>query len=259
MKGKVKKVTKVNKASKAKFTPKEALFIDKYFETNFNATQAAKEAGYSEKTARSIGSENLTKPDIKAEIEKRLKELHLDADGTKAIISKIAKGNANKYLKVVLVPRPTTVQRHLSEFINDLKKEIAFESQYAALAGLSEGEYAVHLASQTRRERKILRYELELKENPDATRDYPGEPEMIEETQFDLVALAKDKEHGIIKSFKMTKDGPQVEFCSIDGQLTNISRVHGLLTDKTEVEVKGAIKTESLSDEVIKALIDASR
>lgn len=39
-----------------------------------NATEAAKKAGYSEKTARSTGAENLTKPDISEYIEKRLAE-----------------------------------------------------------------------------------------------------------------------------------------------------------------------------------------
>ena len=35
-----------------------------YYAACFNATEAAIKAGYSEKTARSIGAENLTKPDI---------------------------------------------------------------------------------------------------------------------------------------------------------------------------------------------------
>ncbi len=42
---------------------------------HFNATKAAKEAGHSENSARSIGSENLTKPAIRAAIKKRLDEL----------------------------------------------------------------------------------------------------------------------------------------------------------------------------------------
>ncbi len=36
---------------------------------NLNATQAAIKAGYSEKTARQVGSENLSKPDIQQAIE----------------------------------------------------------------------------------------------------------------------------------------------------------------------------------------------
>ena len=51
-----------------KLTPKEQRFCDEYI-VDLNATQAAIRAGYSRHTARSIGSENLTKPAIIAEIE----------------------------------------------------------------------------------------------------------------------------------------------------------------------------------------------
>ena len=55
-------------------TDKQKAFCDYYSET-LNATEAAIKAGYSKKTARKIGSENLTKPDIKNYIDCRLKEL----------------------------------------------------------------------------------------------------------------------------------------------------------------------------------------
>ena len=46
-----------------------------YYIESLNLTEAAKKAGYSEKTARSMGSENLTKPDIKEYIELRLAQM----------------------------------------------------------------------------------------------------------------------------------------------------------------------------------------
>ncbi len=46
---------------------KQQLFVQEYL-VDLNATQAAKRAGYSEKTARSVGAENLTKPDIQKAI-----------------------------------------------------------------------------------------------------------------------------------------------------------------------------------------------
>lgn len=49
-------------------TPKQQRFVQEYL-LDMNATQAAIRAGYSERTAKSIGQENLTKPDIKAAIE----------------------------------------------------------------------------------------------------------------------------------------------------------------------------------------------
>lgn len=45
-----------------------------------NATQAAIRAGYSKKTAKSIGSENLSKPDIQEYIEKLKSEIINDKE-----------------------------------------------------------------------------------------------------------------------------------------------------------------------------------
>ena len=55
-------------------TPKQKRFCDEYL-IDTNATQAAIRAGYSEKTAKAIGAENLTKPDIRAYIDERLAEM----------------------------------------------------------------------------------------------------------------------------------------------------------------------------------------
>ena len=54
-------------------TEKQKLFCEEYL-IDLNATQAALRAGYSEKTAYSIGNENLKKPEIQEYIQKRLKE-----------------------------------------------------------------------------------------------------------------------------------------------------------------------------------------
>jgi hypothetical protein len=50
-------------------TPKQARFVEEYC-IDWNATQAAIRAGYSEKTAQEIGAENLSKPIIADAIEK---------------------------------------------------------------------------------------------------------------------------------------------------------------------------------------------
>lgn len=54
-------------------TPKQQAFCDYYIEYR-NATKAALAAGYSEDSARFIGSENLTKPNISAYINERLEQ-----------------------------------------------------------------------------------------------------------------------------------------------------------------------------------------
>lgn len=57
-----------------KLTERQKAFCDYYIET-LNATEAARRAGYSEKTAKEIGCENLTKPNIQAYIQERMKQM----------------------------------------------------------------------------------------------------------------------------------------------------------------------------------------
>lgn len=66
----------------AKLTLKQQKFCEEYAASG-NATQSAIAAGYSPKTAYSIGEENLRKPDIIAEIKR------LSQRATKARIMKI--------------------------------------------------------------------------------------------------------------------------------------------------------------------------
>jgi len=53
---------------KTKLTDKQAMFVKEYI-VDLNATQAAIRAGYSEKTARQIASEHLSKPNIQDSIQ----------------------------------------------------------------------------------------------------------------------------------------------------------------------------------------------
>lgn len=64
-----------------KLTEKQKRFADYYIELG-NATEAAKRAGYSHKTAKSIGQENLTKPAIRNYIN------HLIAEKDEARVAK---------------------------------------------------------------------------------------------------------------------------------------------------------------------------
>ena len=57
-----------------KLTEKQKRFADYYIETG-NITEAATRAGYSKKTARVIGQENLLKPAIKGYIDEKLETM----------------------------------------------------------------------------------------------------------------------------------------------------------------------------------------
>lgn len=62
----------------SKLTIKQDAFVKAYLLNGGNATQAAVKAGYSEKTVRAIGAENLTKPVIQEAIKVHQQQANSD-------------------------------------------------------------------------------------------------------------------------------------------------------------------------------------
>lgn len=95
-----KKRKKANKSNKPKLTVKQKKFADEYIKTG-NATQSAITAGYSKKTARAIGQENLTKLDIKRYIDAQMQKIEdakiMKADEALQGIAAIARGELTTY------------------------------------------------------------------------------------------------------------------------------------------------------------------
>jgi phage terminase small subunit len=83
-------------------TAKQQCFVSEYL-VDLNATQAAIRAGYSEKTAYSIGPENLTKPLVQAAIaaamEERAKRTEVTQDRVVAELAKIGFANMRNYMR----------------------------------------------------------------------------------------------------------------------------------------------------------------
>lgn len=103
-------------------TEKQKRFIDYYIETG-NATEAAKKAGYSRKTAKAAGYENLTKPYLKSAIDERLKALEEKrvADAREVIIHLTAALRGEIEEEVIVcegvgegVSKARTIKKHLS-------------------------------------------------------------------------------------------------------------------------------------------------
>jgi phage terminase small subunit len=88
----------------AKMTAKQMRFCDEYL-IDLNATQAAIRAGYSEKNARNIASENMAKPNIKAYIDQRMaeKESKLIADQNEILkyLTSVMRGESQSEIVVV--------------------------------------------------------------------------------------------------------------------------------------------------------------
>lgn len=80
-------------------TNKQKAFIERYLANGFNATEAAKYAGYSENNAKEQGYENLTKPHIKKHIDKRMQELAMGADEVLIRLAQTARFDPSDFIE----------------------------------------------------------------------------------------------------------------------------------------------------------------
>lgn len=81
------------------FSKKQRAFIDEYVKC-WNASEAARKAGYSERSAANIGYENMRKPDIAAEIKRRIDENAMSADEAIHRIGDIARNSIDDIVDI---------------------------------------------------------------------------------------------------------------------------------------------------------------
>jgi len=88
-------------------TMKQRLFVEAYFACNYNATEAARQAGYNGQNLNRVGSELLTKPHVKAAIEelanKKIREISLNEEYViRKLVKTIEKAEQDNNLTAVL-------------------------------------------------------------------------------------------------------------------------------------------------------------
>ncbi len=119
-------------------TEKQKRFVNEYL-IDLNATQAAIRAGYKEKTAYSIGQQNLKKLEVQKEIQKRMQERENRTEITQDMVMKelaaIAFSNGADYSKIVTknsiddlgntFEYSDVVLKSTDELTNEQKKAIA--------------------------------------------------------------------------------------------------------------------------------------
>lgn len=78
---------------------KQTIFVEQYLQC-WNATEAARRAGYSERSIRAIASENLTKPNIKEAIDIRIAELKMSTDEVLLRLADQARGDIGEFAEI---------------------------------------------------------------------------------------------------------------------------------------------------------------
>lgn len=140
----------------AKLTAKQQRFCDEYL-IDLNATQAAIRAGYSEKTARQIGTENLSKPSIREYIDERMKEkeaaLVADQDEVMRYLSAVMRREKAEHIVVTIsekrsfyapdengTMRKQTIEKEVPQVV-EIPAQLRDANKAAELLGRAYGIY----------------------------------------------------------------------------------------------------------------------
>lgn len=126
-----------------KLTVKQQRFVAAYIETG-NATESARRAGYSKKTAEAIGLENLRKPRIKESIQKRLQEIDdaqiADAREVLRFLTSAMRGNVQEEVIVVEGIGDGASEARIMKKQLSAHERLDAAKQLAKRYGLSEAE-----------------------------------------------------------------------------------------------------------------------
>jgi phage terminase small subunit len=190
---------------------------------------AAIAAGSESETPGIVGWQIYQRAHVKAYIQELLDERTITAKETLKLISDTAQGDMSDYMNPVKRLNVPKVKKGLQELINHLQYEIDIETEFLSVApNLSADERESSLKIIRYKELEITRYDIELNKNPYAFRVIDGDPELVDEIELDLHAIVADRERGKIKSYKMTKDGVQIEMYPADTAQERMARIHGL-------------------------------
>nr|DAX06649.1 MAG TPA: Terminase small subunit [Bacteriophage sp.] len=119
-----------------KLTDKQKKFIDEYL-VDLNATQAAIRAGYKEKAAYRTGAENLRKPQIQEEIQKRMEERQKRTEITQDMVL--------QELAAIAFARATDYVSVMGGMVQVKDTDQLSDSQIAAIAGIKETQNGIEV------------------------------------------------------------------------------------------------------------------
>lgn len=132
---------------KPTLTPKQEAFCREYL-IDLNATQAAIRAGYSEKTARQAGTENLSKPAIQAELKElmdlRAKRSEIDADTVLAELLRIARADIGEAFK------PDGSLKSMAEMPEEIRRAISGVDVFEEFQGRGEAREQIGFTKRVR-------------------------------------------------------------------------------------------------------------
>lgn len=120
-----------------KLNHRQQVFISEYLKC-FNGSEAARRAGYAAKNTRNVAYELMNQPKVKAEIEARLREVHMGADEALKLVADMARGEApTKRVQTTTADGTSTTETF--EKLEALDKILKVHGRYQQNVDLTSG------------------------------------------------------------------------------------------------------------------------
>lgn len=226
-------------STRKSLTHKQEVFVFEYLRC-WNATESARVAGYAHPHVQ--GSQTLAKLNVQEVIQARIAEKAMTADEVLIALAEHARGSLKDVLVFRTVRNVSTVMKPLAEVIDELRAEMLFEEEFSARAGLDDSERKTLAATMAALKRRILRLEMRLARDPDATEETAGPVAEEEVPVVDLAAALRRGKLHLVKSYN-AKDG-KVELYDAQAALVHIGKHHGLFKEVLDVRFNPAELSE---------------
>jgi phage terminase small subunit len=214
-------------------TADQLLWIDAYFKL-LNKYKASAYIGIPHAEARAHGNKMYRTAAVAEYICALMEDVVGDPAENIRLIQNIRDANISDYFIEVPRIKSNIINKPLGEIIDELKLQLDIENQYYLDYADTDMEIAQALRRINTLKRQICKLELQLKQNPAATRVMAGPDYVTTEMELDLAKVAQDKEFGKIKSFKQTKDGYQIELYSAMDAANSLARIQGSFAKDNE-------------------------
>lgn len=227
-----------------------------------NKKKASLVAGCTEENANSYGAYMYGLQPVRDYIEYVVNSTIGTVDDNIKLVQTIRDARLNDYLIKVKTIKSDLVKTPLAKVIERTRDELLLEEEYFMLAEEPK-EITAAMQSIKALRKRIAKMEIQLKHSPKASVIEHGPSYLADAVELDLVKLAADKENGIIKSFKHTKDGVHVEFHSQLDAANTLARIQGAdkgTTNTTNVYTgPTAEQLAKLSDQQLKAMAEIEK
>lgn len=239
---------------------KEMIFAESYL-VNPNKANAARASGCPAKSAREQGYQIYNRPHVKTYIEKAIADRTMTGEETVKLVSDTAQSSLTDYFKPVKKLQTSQKKVSLREVIKQHQAYLEREYMFMDRKGLTEAERDKFIERLSNDEDLILKWEIELEQNPSASRIVDCEPKFVMVMELDINALVADKERGKVKKVKYSKDGSlEVEMYSALDAQEKLLKINGKYEkDNEQKKPKNEIDLSKLSDEAVNAILNASK